>query len=60
MNLSGATPKPWGWENIWAHTDKYVGKIIYIKAGHRLSRQYHKVKDETIDYIEGWVGENRN
>ena len=43
--------KPWGWEMIWAQNDKYVGKILYIKAGHRLSRQYHQAKDETI-YVQ--------
>ena len=40
--------KPWGHELIWAHTDKYVGKILHVKAGHSLSRQYHKVKEETL------------
>ena len=34
--------KPWGHETIWAHTDRYVGKILHIKAGHALSVQYHK------------------
>ena len=40
--------KPWGHETIWAHTDRYVGKILHIKAGHALSVQYHERKDETI------------
>jgi mannose-6-phosphate isomerase len=40
--------KPWGHEIIWAETSRYVGKILFIKAGHRLSRQFHHVKDETI------------
>src|SRR5258707_662722 len=40
--------KPWGYELIFAHTDSYVGKIIHIDAGHRLSRQYHVAKDETL------------
>ena len=40
--------KPWGHEIIWAQTDRYVGKVLHIKAGQRLSRQYHKVKDETV------------
>ena len=40
--------KPWGYELIFAHTSRYVGKIIHIKAGHRLSRQYHVAKDETL------------
>lgn len=45
--------KPWGFEEIWAETDKYLGKFLYIKAGHRLSRQYHNQKDETIRVIRG-------
>ena len=40
--------KPWGHETIWAHTDRYVGKVLHIKAGHALSLQYHNKKDETI------------
>ena len=40
--------KPWGNELIWAETDRYVGKILFIKKGHSLSLQYHNVKDETI------------
>ena len=40
--------KPWGYELHWAKTDRYVGKLIHVNAGHALSLQYHKVKDETI------------
>ena len=40
--------KPWGYELIWAQTDKYVGKILHINHGCSLSRQYHKIKDETV------------
>ena len=40
--------KPWGHELIWAHTERYVGKILHIKQGHALSLQYHRRKDETI------------
>lgn len=40
--------KPWGHELIWAHTDKYVGKVLVIEAGRRLSLQRHLVKDESI------------
>ena len=43
--------KPWGWEIHWAHTDKYVGKILHVKAGQALSFQYHRVKEETI-YVQ--------
>lgn len=45
--------KPWGKEEIWAETPKYVGKYLYIDAGHRLSRQYHEKKEETIRVISG-------
>jgi mannose-6-phosphate isomerase-like protein (cupin superfamily) len=51
--------KPWGHETIWAHTDRYVGKILHIKAGHALSVQYHERKDETVYLLSGelryWV-----
>ena len=45
--------KPWGHETIWAATDRYVGKIIHINAGHELSVQYHNKKDETIYLLSG-------
>ena len=51
--------KPWGHETIWAHTDRYVGKILHITAGHALSVQYHQRKDETVYLLSGqlkyWV-----
>jgi mannose-6-phosphate isomerase len=40
--------KPWGQETLWAETKSYVGKVLHIKAGHKLSRQYHIKKDETF------------
>ncbi|HLK35663.1 MAG TPA: cupin domain-containing protein [Polyangiaceae bacterium] len=40
--------KPWGYELVWAETARYVGKILHIDAGQRLSRQYHVRKDETF------------
>src|SRR5882672_5467598 len=40
--------KPWGHELIWAETSRYVGKILHIRQGERLSRQYHRVKEETL------------
>jgi mannose-6-phosphate isomerase-like protein (cupin superfamily) len=40
--------KPWGHEIWWARTDRYVGKLLHVKAGESLSLQYHNVKDETI------------
>jgi mannose-6-phosphate isomerase-like protein (cupin superfamily) len=45
--------KPWGYELIWAHTDRYVGKILHIRAGEALSLQYHERKDETIHVLRG-------
>ena len=46
--------KPWGHELVWARTDRYVGKILHIRAGHILSLQYHERKDETLHL---WSGE---
>ena len=46
-------PKPWGHETIWAHTDRYVGKILHINAGQALSVQYHNRKDETVHLLRG-------
>ena len=45
--------KPWGHELIWAHTEHYVGKILVIEAGRRLSLQRHEIKDETILVMSG-------
>jgi mannose-6-phosphate isomerase len=45
--------KPWGHELWWAHTDRYVGKLLHIKAGTQLSLQYHVEKDETIHLWSG-------
>ena len=45
--------KPWGHEEIWAETDDYLGKLLFIRAGHRLSLQHHQIKDETIRVSEG-------
>jgi mannose-6-phosphate isomerase len=39
--------KPWGYELIWAETDAYVGKVLFVKAGESLSLQFHRVKDES-------------
>jgi mannose-6-phosphate isomerase-like protein (cupin superfamily) len=45
--------KPWGHELIWAHTDRYVGKILQLETGKRLSLQHHEVKDEWIHVLSG-------
>ena len=55
-NLDGLDPfsieptrvdKPWGHELIWALTDEYCGKILFIKAGEAMSLQFHRDKDES-------------
>ena len=48
-------PKPWGHETIWAHTDRYVGKVLHINAGQELSVQYHNRKDETVYLLSGEI-----
>lgn len=55
-DLPRRVPKPWGHEIIFAHTDRYVGKILHIEKGHRLSRQYHRTKDETLTVLSGILG----
>ena len=39
--------KPWGYEIWFAWTDVYVGKVIHVHKGGKLSLQYHEHKDET-------------
>lgn len=46
-------PKPWGYELIFAHTDRYVGKILHINKGESLSLQFHEMKEETLYVVEG-------
>ncbi|HSL20713.1 MAG TPA: hypothetical protein VK886_04200 [Vicinamibacterales bacterium] len=53
MTTINRVEKPWGYELHWAQTDRYVGKVIHVNAGHALSLQYHNEKDETI-YL--WSG----
>ena len=45
--------KPWGHELNWAHTERYVGKLLHVKAGQALSCQYHNRKDETLHVLSG-------
>lgn len=45
--------KPWGHEEVWAESLHYVGKILYINEGFRLSRQYHLKKEETFRVLKG-------
>ena len=52
-DLPRRVDKPWGHEMIWAHTDRYVGKLLVINTGRRLSFQYHEAKDEWIHVLSG-------
>jgi quercetin dioxygenase-like cupin family protein len=45
--------KPWGHEVWWAETEHYAGKLLHINAGHALSLQYHREKDETSYLLSG-------
>lgn len=45
--------KPWGHEVWWAQTEHYAGKLLVVEAGHRLSVQYHREKDETSYLLSG-------
>jgi mannose-6-phosphate isomerase len=45
--------KPWGWELIWAESETYVGKILFVRAGASLSLQFHREKDESWLVHEG-------
>lgn len=46
-------PKPWGYELIFARTDRYVGKILHVNKGESLSLQYHEMKEETLFVVTG-------
>ena len=55
MDIPYRVDKPWGYELIWARTERYVGKILHIEPGHVLSLQYHNTKDETIHVLAGEI-----
>lgn len=47
--------KPWGWEERFALTERYCGKVLFIKKGGRLSLQYHEKKEESLYLLWGEV-----
>jgi mannose-6-phosphate isomerase len=47
--------KPWGYEIIFALSEKYCGKLIFVRAGEQLSLQFHRMKDETIYVHSGRI-----
>jgi len=55
--------KPWGYEILWAKTGRYAGKLLHIHAGHALSYQFHRTKEESIYVLSGtlrlhWSGDD--
>jgi mannose-6-phosphate isomerase-like protein (cupin superfamily) len=52
-NAGTHVTKPWGYENRWAMTDRYLGKVLHINRGEALSLQYHEHKDESILVMRG-------
>jgi mannose-6-phosphate isomerase-like protein (cupin superfamily) len=53
LNPVRRVDKPWGYELVFAHTDRYVGKVLHVEPGHALSLQYHERKDETLYLAKG-------
>ncbi|HEY7002645.1 MAG TPA: cupin domain-containing protein [Gaiellaceae bacterium] len=47
--------KPWGYELVFAATDRYCGKVIFVRGGEEISLQFHRSKDETIYVQSGRV-----
>jgi mannose-6-phosphate isomerase len=47
--------KPWGHELVYALTDRYCGKVLFIRKGEQLSLQFHRLKDEVIYVHEGRI-----
>ena len=45
--------KPWGYELVWALTDDYCGKVLFVRAGESLSLQFHREKDESWYVLDG-------
>jgi mannose-6-phosphate isomerase-like protein (cupin superfamily) len=46
--------KPWGWELHWTPAETpYMGKILHINAGARLSLQQHDQKRESWTLMSG-------
>lgn len=54
MNTKSNTiRKPWGYEQIIEHNNKYMVKKLFMKKDNRCSLQYHNYKIETIYILEG-------
>lgn len=55
MKTGDRIEKPWGWELLLELNDHYCIKHLYIAPGHRLSKQYHERKTETLMLVSGEV-----
>ena len=53
MKTGDYIDKPWGWEKILDLNDHYCIKHLFINGGHRLSKQYHESKTETLILVDG-------
>jgi mannose-6-phosphate isomerase-like protein (cupin superfamily) len=47
--------KPWGSEEWIVNTDKYCGKVMFVKKGHSCSWHYHRNKEETFLVVHGMI-----
>ncbi len=47
--------KPWGYEIVYALTEGYCGKVIFVRKGEELSLQFHREKDEVVYLHEGRI-----
>ncbi|MDQ3668768.1 MAG: cupin domain-containing protein [Actinomycetota bacterium] len=47
--------KPWGYELIYGLTDRYCGKVLFVRKGEQLSLQFHHQKDEVVYVHEGRI-----
>lgn len=45
--------KPWGYEVLIEHNEKYVMKKLKMNKGHKCSIQYHEMKKETVYVLSG-------
>jgi len=53
LHMPRRVEKPWGFEVWWAETEQYLGKILHVDEGKKISWQYHNIKDETMHCLRG-------
>ena len=47
--------KPWGYEIVYGLTDRYCGKVLFVRKDEELSLQFHREKDAVIYVHEGRI-----